>query len=67
MKQPCLRDCPDRWAECHATCEKWLEYEAERNKQYEERAEIVRQAYEVNKIIKDGRRRRNTRKRNKIK
>ena len=23
---PCVRDCPERSAECHATCEKYAEY-----------------------------------------
>lgn len=27
MKQPCQINCPNRNAECHAKCEKWLEYE----------------------------------------
>ena len=28
-KPPCVADCPDRSAECHATCEKNLKYEKE--------------------------------------
>lgn len=34
MEHPCYK-CPDRNAECHATCEKWRAYEVERNKEYE--------------------------------
>lgn len=30
MRAPC-KDCPDRWAECHANCEKWAEYEKKRD------------------------------------
>lgn len=26
---PCVRDCPERSAECHATCEKYAEYRKE--------------------------------------
>lgn len=40
MKQPCDKHCPDRSAECHSTCERWLQYEAERNKQYDENKRI---------------------------
>lgn len=35
MKQPCQINCPNRNAECHAKCEKWLEYEKARNEEYE--------------------------------
>lgn len=28
-KSPCVADCPDRSAECHATCDKNLKYERE--------------------------------------
>ena len=34
-KQPCKRDCPERSGECHASCERWKKYEAERNSEYE--------------------------------
>lgn len=34
IKQPCTQDCPNRNAECHAHCEKWALYEAERNARY---------------------------------
>lgn len=39
MKQPCDKNCPDRSAECHSRCEKWLEYEKARNEEYARRAE----------------------------
>ena len=39
MKQPCKIDCPDRSAECHGRCEKWLEYERARNEEYIKRGE----------------------------
>lgn len=35
MKQPCQINCPDRNAECHGKCEKWLVYEKARNEEYE--------------------------------
>lgn len=31
---PCTRECPDRIAGCHAECERYKEYEFERNKRY---------------------------------
>lgn len=36
MMPPC-KDCPDRWAECHANCEKWAKYEEARNAAYKEK------------------------------
>lgn len=33
---PCSRDCPDRSAGCHGTCEKYAEWSAEHNRQREE-------------------------------
>lgn len=35
MKQPCQINCPNRTAECHGKCEKWLVYEKVRNEEYE--------------------------------
>lgn len=40
IKQPCSKDCPNRNAECHAHCEKWARYEAERNARYIEAEKI---------------------------
>ena len=34
MKQPCDRDCPNRSATCHGTCEAYLAFERERNASY---------------------------------
>ena len=33
-KAPCGRDCPDRKPGCGAVCEKWKQYEAERDAWY---------------------------------
>ena len=56
MKQPCELHCPDRSPECHGKCEKWLEYEKERNKAYIERnkeKEINRTLYEIERKRKE--------------
>lgn len=37
MKQPCDKNCKERTGECHATCEKWKEWEAWKFKRYEEK------------------------------
>lgn len=34
---PCERNCKDRCAECHSSCERYLKYDAERRKWLEER------------------------------
>lgn len=34
-KHPCDQKCPDRNAECHAHCEKWLAFEKEKFAYYE--------------------------------
>ncbi len=39
LKQPCSPNCENRSAICHSICEKWLVYEKDRNKAYEERME----------------------------
>lgn len=44
MKNPCFdkktrTDCPDRCAGCGATCEKWKEYEQNRNQMYARKKE----------------------------
>lgn len=48
MKQPCAKDCPDRTATCHGTCPKWAEWEAYKEKLYDERIQkrIINQATE---------------------
>ena len=38
MNSPC-RDCSDRTAECHCTCEKYLAYQAERKEIAKKRIE----------------------------
>ena len=35
---PCKRDCPDRCATCHATCEKYLEFRAACDRKIKQRA-----------------------------
>ena len=52
---PCYK-CPDRWAECHAHCEKWLVYEKERNAEYERIAKIKEQASIIYSIERDRKR-----------
>lgn len=37
MKMPCVKECPNRTAECKLTCEKWKEYEAEYLKERKEK------------------------------
>ena len=39
MNQPCKKDCPDRSATCRLSCEKWIQYESERTKEYDRRLE----------------------------
>ena len=34
LKSPCTRECPDRFAGCVRTCEKYKTYEAEKLKKY---------------------------------
>lgn len=36
MKNPCVKDCPERSAECKLICQRWKGYEKEKFKQYEE-------------------------------
>lgn len=38
MNSPC-RDCPDRTADCHCTCEKYLAYQRERKEIAKKRIE----------------------------
>lgn len=50
MKPPCTLDCPNRNAECHSKCEKWLKYEKARNEEYKRRGEekeLYRVLYEM--------------------
>lgn len=36
-KPPCGKDCPDRSPGCAVTCQRWLDYVAERNANYKAR------------------------------
>lgn len=36
-RPPCGKNCPDRQAKCHVTCERWLAYVEERNTNYKNR------------------------------
>lgn len=47
MKRPTppCKGCPDRWAECHAVCEKWAEYEKARTDFYKWRDEATATAH----------------------
>ena len=37
IKNPCVRDCPDRHGGCHATCEKYAAYESAKQEVYKQR------------------------------
>lgn len=56
MKQPCKIECPERSAECHARCEKWLEYEKARNEEYARRGERKKQEQLLNDMERDRKR-----------
>lgn len=34
MTNPCVRECPDRNADCHSVCEKYKEFFNEKQKEY---------------------------------
>ena len=53
VKQPCTKECPDRSAECHSKCDKWLEYEKARNAEYERTAKKKQIAYTLYEIERD--------------
>lgn len=36
-ENPCVRDCPDRNGECHATCERYAKFEAAKFEEYKMR------------------------------
>lgn len=40
LKNPCVKNCPERSATCRLTCERGRAYFAERRKIYEERQKI---------------------------
>lgn len=37
MKQPCAKDCPERTEDCHATCERYKAFAADRLEKYAQR------------------------------
>lgn len=37
MNPPCGRSCPDRSAECHASCDKWKAWEVWKAEEYRQR------------------------------
>lgn len=38
IMHPCVKDCADRCAGCHASCEKYLAYERQKQAEYSDRA-----------------------------
>ena len=56
MKQPCVKDCPNRSPTCHGDCEKYLEY-------FEHRREIskMRVEDETTGYLKSSRQKRKSR------
>lgn len=52
-KQPCAKDCENRSAECHAHCEKWLQYEKEYKIYFEELKKRNETLYYVGAIFYD--------------
>lgn len=52
-KQPCLKDCPERSAECHTVCEKWAQYEQLRAEFYKARGVDAEQTRVLNEIERD--------------
>ena len=42
MKNPCTKDCPNREMHCHAKCEEYAAFYAERRKENNERYELNR-------------------------
>lgn len=54
MDNPCVRDCPDRNATCHCTCEKYIAYAKWR----EEKRKEAREKAAVDAAANHGRNRR---------
>ena len=52
-KQPCLKNCPERSAECHTVCEKWKRYELLRAEFYKARGVDAEQTRVLNEIERD--------------
>lgn len=53
LRQPCMRDCPERAPGCAASCAKWAAYVKERDQDYAHRADCRR----INDAVQDGYRR----------
>lgn len=56
MKQPCQKNCPNRNAECHTKCEKWLAYEKARNEEYERKGKEKEQDRVLYELERDRKR-----------
>lgn len=60
--QPCRRDCPNRQVGCHATCEKYIEFDKNRKRELQERLDKTRNneyyKYKLEAIRKEKRRKR---------
>ena len=52
VKPPCFK-CPDRSAECHSTCEKYLQYEKDKQAEYEQHLKEVIPIWRMNEIEAD--------------
>ena len=48
--QPCKQDCPGRSAECKCSCEKWAEFEARKQEDYERRRKQGQHTYDLNSL-----------------
>lgn len=52
-KCPCTRDCAERTAVCHGTCERYLKYEQQMRLFYAEKREIARGLRSNARILKN--------------
>ena len=52
IRNPPCRDCPDRTAECHADCERYLAYRAECDRMRRERIESSKGLPDYERIAK---------------
>lgn len=50
IKPPCGKACPRRAVGCHSSCLEWADYVERRDKEYDNRADIMR----INDAIHDG-------------
>lgn len=50
---PCIKDCPNRSAECRLTCEAWQDYEARRDETYKRaHPEYIMRQYEFDRLCR---------------